>query len=252
MKLQLLRNATLWVTISDTTFVVDPMFDPARSRDAVPETPNQQRNPLVDLPAKIEFSQLVNSLDGLVVTHTHTDHWDATARSLLPKSRPLFCQPEDETAISGAGFTHVTAVTEGATWGDLTITRTGGQHGRGRMAELMAPVSGYVISADGEPTLYVAGDTVWCEDVAAAIDEHQPDVIVVNAGAGQFLTGGPITMTAEDVIEVAYAAPDAVIVAVHMEAINHCLLRRDELRGALPADLTDRVLIPEDGEILRF
>jgi hypothetical protein len=38
-----------------------------------------------------------------------------------------------------------------------------------------------------------------------------------------------------------------VVVAVHLEALNHCFLRRDDLRVALPS-----VLVPEDGETLEL
>ena len=70
---------------------------------------------------------------------------------------------------------------------------------------------------------------------------------MANAGAAQFLHGDPITMTAGDVVRVCRAAPQAQVVAVHMEAINHCLLTREELaQQAESAGV--RVVIPEDGE----
>jgi hypothetical protein len=73
----------------------------------------------------------------------------------------------------------------------------------------------------------------------------------VNAGAARFLEGDPITMTAEDVARVCRAAPEARVIATHMEAINHCLLTRAELAEALAEQgLADRVEIPADGENL--
>ncbi len=113
----------------------------------------------------------------------------------------------------------------------------------------MAPVSGFVLRAPDEPALYVAGDTIWCPEVEAALDEHEPRIVVVNAGAARFDVGDPITMTAEDVAWVRRHAPEAAVVAVHMEAINHCLLARDELRSCLGREgLSEQTLIPEDGE----
>jgi hypothetical protein len=58
-------------------------------------------------------------------------------------------------------------------------------------------------------------------------------------------------MTAEDVARVCRAAPEARVVAVHMEAINHCLLTRAELAEALDEQgLKDRIEIPADGGTL--
>src|SRR5438045_2587910 len=79
------------------------------------------------------------------------------------------------------------------------------------------------------PTLYITGDTIWYDQVAETIKQYSPQVIVANAGAAQFLHGDPITMTAGDIIRVCRAAPHAQVAAVHMEAINHCLLTRKEL-----------------------
>ena len=128
------------------------------------------------------------------------------------------------------------------------MSRTSGRHGSGQIGEQMGAVSGFVLAAAGEPTLYIAGDAIWCEEVRTALEQHQPDVVVVNAGAAQLAEGDPITMTAGEVIETARFAPDARVVAVHMEAINHCLLTRADLRTELEAaDLVECVLVPVDG-----
>lgn len=53
-------------------------------------------------------------------------------------------------------------------------------------------------------------------------------------------------MGVEDVAAVREAT-DAAVAVVHMEAINHCLLSRKELRAE-----TGDVLVPEDGERIEF
>ena len=133
------------------------------------------------------------------------------------------------------------------------MARTGGRHGTGEIGQRMGEVSGYVLRAPGEPALYVAGDTIWCDEVDDALAEHQPEVVVVNAGGARFEHGDPIVMDADDVIETAKAAARSAIVAVHLEALNHCLLARADLRAAVDAaGVGERVLIPADGEGLRF
>lgn len=129
------------------------------------------------------------------------------------------------------------------------MARTDGRHGTGEIGEQMGPVSGFLVTAPGEPTLYLAGDTIWCDEVAEALDVHRPDVVVVNAGGARFVEGDPITMTADDVVAVARHAAGARVVAVHLEAVNHCLESRSELREPLDVEgLQERVSVPADGE----
>ena len=108
---------------------------------------------------------MLKGVEAVMVTHTHSDHWDATAANLIPKHLPLFGQMEDEDKLRSAGFTAVQSIQNEATWNKIQIARTGGHHGTGAIAKMLAPVSGFVLSAAGEPTLYVAGDTIWCAEV---------------------------------------------------------------------------------------
>lgn len=234
---QLLRHATLQVTIGGHTFLVDPMLDEQGARPAIPNTPNDRRNPLVPLP-DIDLDP-----DAIVVTHTHADHFDEAAAESLNHDLPVFCQPPDLDEIRDAGFTDVRAVQDSSRFDGVTLSRTGGRHGHDDLAAEMGPVSGFVFGADGDPTVFVAGDTVWCDELADALDHYSPDAVVLNAGGARFVSGEPITMTIEDVRRVRNAVPEATVIAVHMDAINHCLLSRDDLRGALPD-----VEIPADGE----
>ena len=60
-------------------------------------------------------------------------------------------------------------------------------------------------------------------------------------------------MTAEDVVNVCFASPGAEVIAVHMEAINHCLLSRAELKRVVTeAGVVAKVSIPADGETMSF
>jgi len=247
MEIRLVRHATLLVTYLERRLLVDPMLADAGAAPPVANSPNQRPNPLVPMP--VPAGDVVAGVDAVLVTHTHRDHWDDAAAAALPKSLPIFCQTEDEAKFRGAGFTDVRPVRDAVTWNGIAIHRTGGQHGSGDVARRLAPVSGFVLRGAGEPVLYIAGDTIWCSDVDAALREYDPAVTVLNAGAAQFLEGGPITMTADDVAAVARAAPSTRIVAVHMEAINHCVLRRADLAAALErAGLISRVAILNDGE----
>ncbi len=119
----------------------------------------------------------------------------------------VLCQPPDATALRDRGFVDVRPVEEALDWGALRVTRTNGRHGTGEIAQRMAPASGFVITTPDEPTLYLAGDTIWCDEVREAVDRHHPDIVVANAGGARFLEGDPITMTADDVVALARHPP---------------------------------------------
>ncbi|MFB6155023.1 MAG: MBL fold metallo-hydrolase [Haloferacaceae archaeon] len=235
-RIRLLRHATLLVSVGDVTVLVDPMLGPPASFPPIQNTPNQRENPLVPLP-EVELAY-----DAVLVTHRHRDHFDDAARESLAGDVPLLCQPAEADAFREEGFTDVRPVTDETTLGAVTVTRTPARHGHGDLAERMAPVSGFVL--DGDRTVYLAGDTVWYDAVAEAIDRRDPDAVVVNAGAARFLEGDPITMDEADVRAVRRHA-DCPVVAVHADAINHCLLSRADLREAV-----DDVVVPDDGDVV--
>jgi L-ascorbate metabolism protein UlaG (beta-lactamase superfamily) len=260
LNLQQVRNATVKITYGDTTFLIDPML---AKKGAYPGFENTYRsnlrNPLVDLTESPE--QVIAGVDAVIVTHTHLDHWDDAAQKALPKDIPLFAQhEEDAQLIRSQGFKNVRVLTNEAEFGGVKISKTGGQHGTDEMyavpalAKPLGEAMGVVFQAPGYKTLYLAGDTIWRPEVDQAIEKFQPEVIVLNAGKAK-MSGyeGSIIMGEEDVLRATQVAKDAKIVAVHMDAINHMSLTRDELRSYVQKHGIDsRVDIPADGAALQF
>lgn len=250
LRLRLIRNATCVLGYAGKSLLLDPFLSAAGALPAFNNTPNPRPNPLVPLP--IPAAQVVNGIDATLLTHLHVDHWDPVARELLSKQATLFALPADMARLADAGFTP-RAVDQETSWESITIARTGARHGTGDVGQRMGTVSGYVLKHPGSPTVYIAGDTIWCPEVADAIRQHAPQVIVLNAGEARFLDGGPIIMGLDDVVNVCKAAPQATVVAVHMEAVNHCLLTREGLRAGLGrSGIATKVLIPADGDELRL
>lgn len=256
MRITQVRNATLVVDYAGKKFLIDPMLGAKGTYPPFSGTPNGHlSNPLVDLPVPI--GEIVD-VDAVIVTHTHLDHWDDTAKASLPKGMPLFAQDEkDATAIRATGFTDVRVLSAETGFDGVTLTKTPGQHGSDeameKIGDRLGAVCGVVFRHPGEKTLYLAGDTVWNRHVAESLGKHAPDVVVLNCGDAQIIGLGSIIMGKQDVLEVHRAAPGATIVASHMETVNHGMLSRKELREFLEEKgMTSRVLVPEDGETLQL
>lgn len=187
----------------------------------------------------------------LIVSHLHSDHFDPEAQRLLPKDLPVLCQPGDEEAIREHGFEGVTPVLDSIEWQGITITRTPGQHGTfpSELAE-MGQVSGFVLQAPGEPTVYWTGDTILYEPVSQVIERFRPDVIVTHSSGAMWKGSGPIVMDADQTIAVCQAAPESRVVAIHLDSLDHGTVSRQDLRARAAG--ISQLLIPEDGETLQF
>jgi L-ascorbate metabolism protein UlaG (beta-lactamase superfamily) len=249
MKLKLIRNATLRLHYGGHLFIIDPFLAAKHARDSFT---GKSRNPTVELPCTPE--EAIADIKMILVSHLHADHFDPAAQELLPKDLPLFCQPGDSDTITSKGFQNVQEITESVTWNDITITRTLAQHGTGIWAEKMGNVMGFILQAEDEPTVYWSGDTIWYEPIAKTIADFQPDIIVTHSCGAQFEANSPIVMDAEQTVTVCKTAPHAKVVAVHMEALDHATLSRQDLRTfADSANISrDQLLIPDDGEVLTF
>jgi L-ascorbate metabolism protein UlaG (beta-lactamase superfamily) len=204
------------------------------------------------LPFSID--NIIKDIDAVIVTHLHYDHWDEAAKNALPKEIKLFAQnEEDAEEIRNAGFQNVEVLQEDTVFEGIRLIKTKGEHGRGEILKMAGLVCGIVFKHSSEKTLYVAGDTVWYDAVQEVIDTHKPETIVVNAGDNQFYEGGSLVMGKDDVYEVAKAAPDAKIIAVHMEAVNHWSLSREELKSFTnEKGISPNVMVPNDGESYTF
>lgn len=258
MNITQIRNATLHITFGDKTFLVDPMLAPKGAYPGFAGTARTEiRNPTVELP--VDIDTLLN-VDALIVTHLHEDHWDEYAARVVPKDKPIYVQnDQDAQVLRGQGFTQLSVLTENTTLGDITLRKTGGQHGSDRayavpqMAERLGDACGVIFQHADEKTLYLVGDTIWRDEVEANMQIFQPDVVVLNAGFAHVIGFGPIIMGVEDVLKTHFVLPEAQIVATHMEAINHCLLTRAALKEyAFDNQIAQFVNVPEDGETLTF
>ena len=265
MKIKQIRNATLRINFSGVEFLIDPWligksegFTFGQSPFASEVVDPAQLDivmPMCELP--MPLADVLSGVDAYVLTHLHPDHFDmapdGTVGAKLDKGVPIFVQNEREVGVmKKSGFADVRMLTDdGVTFNGVTLKRTYAKHGT---KEPCGPASGIFFTAPGEKkTLWILGDTIWCDEVAKTMAELKPDVVILNACAAQLKTYGRLIMDDADVESVCRAAPNATVIASHMDTVAHASLTRKTLKAALEKrGLAGRVLMPDDGEEYSF
>jgi L-ascorbate metabolism protein UlaG (beta-lactamase superfamily) len=256
MKIRHIRNACLVMELGEDKILVDPCLNPKGSLP--PYTLFRRRprlNPIIGLPPGTE-SFLEGVTSGLI-THCrygHFDHLDkAGIRLLSQKQVPVYCTGPDEPYLRRRGIRAVPLkMREKNTFPAGGITPFPATHGYGLLGMVMGPGAGYFIEPAGGKTVYLSGDTVLTPMVRHVLNDLKPDICIVNAGTAALDLGRPILMPLHELLEFMGTAPGKVI-AVHLDAFNHCLTTRDLLRDALAREgLSGKVIIPEDGELIEL
>ena len=112
----------------------------------------------------------------------------------------------------------------------------------------------FVLKAPGQKTFYVSGDTVWNELVELALNKYKPDIIVLNAAETTYegLKGSSI-MEANDIIKCYSLCKNAKILITHLNSYPHNKYTIETMKKFVEENkMKDRVIVPEDGEILKF
>jgi L-ascorbate metabolism protein UlaG (beta-lactamase superfamily) len=250
------RNATVVLHYADHRILVDPMLAPAGALPSLKwVTRQRRRNPLVELPPGA--ADLLDTVTHALITHCrkgHFDHLDrAGKRWLRERQLPVLCMPDDAGYLRERGLNVRVLNAQGPTpFGQGAITPIACLHGEGWIGRLMAHGHGYFIEQAGEPSVYLAGDTVLTGEVRRCVRERQPNVSVVPAGGAAMDLGGELIMDAAQALSLA-AEGSGLFIANHLEALDHCpTTRADMAAAAARAGLGRRVLVPADGQTMAF
>jgi L-ascorbate metabolism protein UlaG (beta-lactamase superfamily) len=263
MKIHHLRSATFVIESGDNFILIDPMLG---EKGSMPPFSvfrfKARKNPTVDLPANAKG--LLDKVNQTLLTHSqtfgiralqHGDHLDpAGEKFLIANNVPVTTPSKDKAYLEKYGMTVSNGLEPWKKTPYLggSITAIPAQHGHGWIHKVMANGCGFFLELPNEPSLYISGDTVLTDDVKKALTELKPDITVVAAGQAQMDVGQPLLMPADEVVEFIRLSPGKVI-ANHMEALNHCPIDRTTLKKSVVAlGMSDKVLIPEDGELLEF
>ncbi|MBT0883298.1 MULTISPECIES: MBL fold metallo-hydrolase [unclassified Campylobacter] len=257
-KVQLIRSACVKITINNVCFLIDPMLAPKGTYEGFANTYNSHlRNPLVDLP--FSFEEIINDVNAVIITHNHLDHIDEYTCKKLDKNIKVFVQDnQDYNYFKDLGFKNLEILSDTLEFQGVKLTKTKAKHGseeiykNEELARLLGDTMGVIFSAKDCKSVYLIGDSVLTKDVENTLKQNY-DIVIVNAGNAMVLGfDDSIIMNENDIKNIAKISTSKII-AVHLEAINHCILTRKALKEFVNKNnLNDRVLIPDDGESYIF
>lgn len=259
LKIQHIRNATVIVTYQkkDITILVDPILADKGTQPPISFS-NEIKNPTSELP--VDKNELIKGISAVLLTHYHEDHFDREAEKLIPKNTLIFCQPGDDIKLKEKGFTNTQVIDRVLTWRGITISRFLASHHAG--ADGSPPFgesSSFFLKTENE-SIFFTGDAILDNRLKSSLNTARPRLIVANTGECQFAKENPVlspgetmTLTKHELKEITELLPVSKIIAVHMDAINHCSLAKIELRKYIQSEeLEKSILVPNEGEILFY
>ncbi len=246
LKVTVIGGPTALIEIGGLRLLTDPTFD------APGEYPIGERA-LVKTRGPALAAGQVGPLDAVLLSHDqHPDNLDASGRELLP-SVPLVL-----TTVSGASRLDATAL---APWRAVTIPRPDGRtlrvtgvpalHGPAGTEDVTGEVTGFVLSGEGVPTVYVSGDNASL-DVVRDVAAHCPpiDVALLFAGAARTpLLDAYLTLGSDQAAEAAAILGAPAVVPLHVEGWQHFTEGPDSMRAAFARhDQEKRLVLLAPGE----
>jgi L-ascorbate metabolism protein UlaG (beta-lactamase superfamily) len=246
-----LGGPTAVIDLAGLRIVSDPTFDEPGPQGYLTKTAG---------PAHDESA--LGPVDLVLVSHDlHPDNLDGRGRALAEAAPLVLTGPQSAARIgaSARGLAPWTrhSVPRGDGDGELTVMAVPAVHGpedgeRDADGNVNCEVTGFVLSGDGIPTVYVSGDNASIRTVAE-VSRRVPDVQValLHAGAARVATkfeGRPLSMDSRRTAAAAAVLGAGIVIPAHYDGWTHFSEGRDELEVAFhEAGLSSLLHAPAHG-----
>ncbi|MQY25693.1 MBL fold metallo-hydrolase [Nocardia aurantia] len=205
---------TVRIRYGGLTWLSDPTFDAPRDYPG-PITLHKLSGPAIP-------AEQVGPVDVVLLSHDqHADNLDVSGREFLTTAGTALSTPE-----AAGRLKDVRGLEEWETVriAEVTVTAVPALHGPEGAEEFSGTVTGFVLRADGLPTVYLSGDNASVAYVRRIVERiGSIDVAVLHVGAanvGRF-DDTDVTLNARTALQAAEALGDAVIIPVHAEGWAH-------------------------------
>lgn len=214
-------GATAVIDYAGVRFVSDPTFDPPRDYGPYRKT----HGPAI-------AAQQLGSVDAVLLSHDlHLDNFDVAGREFASAAPIVITGPHGAqrlgaNAVGLRPFKSMTVTAPINSDLKVSVSAVPAQHGpldgdRDEFGHINTEVTGFVLRAQGLPTVYVSGDNASIAPVME-IARHFDDIQigVLHMGAARLASkdfGRPLTLTADRGTDVAQLLGLSAVIPVHCE-----------------------------------
>jgi L-ascorbate metabolism protein UlaG (beta-lactamase superfamily) len=238
---------TALIEFAGLRLLTDPTFDPPG------EHPYGRPRPLLKTEPAALTPDEVGEVDAVLLSHDqHPDNLDDAGRAFLARVPTVVTTVEGAARLGGSAvalprWDHVDV-------GALRVTSVPAQHGPDGSEHLTGEVTGFVLSGDGLPSLYVSGDNQSLSVVRMIAERLGPiEYAVIHGGGAQLpyvFADAYLTLNSAQVAEATRILGVRRVLPVHFDSWAHFTEGADELRKAFAdAGLADRLVLPQRGQL---
>ncbi|MFD0362639.1 MBL fold metallo-hydrolase [Nocardia sp. GCM10030253] len=213
---------TLRFRYAGLTWLTDPTFD----------APGDYKGPITlhKLTGPAVPREQVGSVDVVLLSHDqHSDNLDNSGREFLTTVETVLSTPDAAGRVKGVrGLANWETITVGV----AQVTAVPALHGPEGCEPATGVVTGFVLQADGQPTVYVSGDNASVALVEQIVQRVGGiDIAILNVGAANVGRFGDtdLTLNARTALQAAEHLGDAAIIPVHAEGWAHFTETLDHL-----------------------
>jgi L-ascorbate metabolism protein UlaG (beta-lactamase superfamily) len=178
----------------------------------------------------------------LLSHHEHEDNLDQAGLELVRSGLPTLTTPAAAAALALPSVRGL-APWEAAVARGITVTAVPASHGPD---DVVGPVTGFLLQADGQPTIYVSGDNSELDVVDEIAARYAPvDVAVLFAGAARVPEiDAALTLTSGDAVAAVRMLGARQVVGVHTDDWAHFSETRGDLEAAFADAGMSDLLVP--------
>jgi L-ascorbate metabolism protein UlaG (beta-lactamase superfamily) len=254
VKVLVVGGPTAMIEVGGLRLLTDPTFSPAGAHETTPGRPlTKTEDPAVSL-------ESLGRIDAVLLSHDqHADNLDPAGLAVVAAAPLTLTTPAAADRLGGT--------TQGLqNWEQVELRRPDGQqlvitavparHGPPGCEPMTGDVTGFIISGQGVPTVYVSGDNASLEAVGAIADRYpEIDLALLFAGAARtsLFDGAPLTLTGTDAAEAARVLDATWVIPVHVQGWAHFSEGPEDVRVAFrEAGLDGRLLNIAPGQTHDF